>query len=276
MMIGDFEIDPDMVELYNYYQDKVRGISNLGPLMHAHMSFYYAWRFRAIRRKASGDASESQAIAEISQKFQGERALLDKEIVGLDKENDGAPCVPWTQAEARYGIFGWNYSNPELPDLDAYDKTIADAKDRQDDTQDALLRARAKRDALPDMTQFASLVAMYDEQLLSDAKAIRASYASNMSKRQDLRPHYKVLMDAYENEYIHDNGLKDEKIVAFFDNLVHDSLAGFAKDATLPSDPRVVYLGGDEKYKYALIDRRPDQKCTLRRCFSKPREQVDA
>ena len=64
-------------------------------------------------------------------------------------------------------------------------------------------------------------------------------------------------MDAYENEYLHNNGLKDEKIIAFFDNLVHDSLAGFAKDATLPSDPRAVYLGGDEKYKYAMINRRP-------------------
>lgn len=61
-------------------------------------------------------------------------------------------------------------------------------------------------------------------------------------------------MDAYENEYIHNTGLKDEKIISFFDSLVHDSLAGFAKDATLPSDPRVVYLGGDEKYRYAVIE----------------------
>lgn len=277
LQAGDFEIDPDMVELYNYYQAKVRGISNLGPLMHAHMSLYYAWRFRAISRKAGGDASESQAIAESSQKFQNEHELLDKEIVRLDKENDVAMRA-LTQAEARRTAYlQGNYSNPDLPELGAYDGMIADAKDRYDDTQDALLRAKAKRDALPDMTQFASLVAMYDQQLLNDAKAIRASYASNMSKRQDLRPHYKVLMDAYENEYIHNNGLTDEKIIAFFDNLVHDSLAGFAKDATLPSDPRVVYLGGDEKYKYALIDRRKDQKdVRYAGTSSKTREQVDA
>ncbi|MTV41517.1 hypothetical protein [Duganella radicis] len=150
-----------------------------------------------------------------------------------------------------------NYGNPDLPDLASYDRTIAEAKKRQNATRDTLLRAKAKRDSLPDMTQFASLVAMYDQQLLSDAKAIRARYASNINTRQNLRPHYKILMDAYENEYLHNRGLEDEKIIAFFGNLVHDSLAGFAKDATLPSDPRVVYLGGDEKYKYAMIDRRP-------------------
>jgi hypothetical protein len=40
-----------------------------------------------------------------------------------------------------------------------------------------------------------------------------------------------------------------------FDNYTHDSLAAFGKDATLPSDPRVVYFGGDEKYRYASLDR---------------------
>ena len=45
------------------------------------------------------------------------------------------------------------------------------------------------------------------------------------------------------------------KIIAFFDNYVHDSLAGFARDATLPSDPRVIYIGADVKAKYALLYR---------------------
>jgi hypothetical protein len=78
--------------------------------------------------------------------------------------------------------------------------------------------------------------------------------AGGSKRRTDLRPHYKVLLEAYENEFEKKNGLKDESIISFFDNYVHDSLAGFAKDATLPSDPRVVYLGGDEKYKYARLD----------------------
>jgi len=33
---------------------------------------------------------------------------------------------------------------------------------------------------------------------------------------------------------------------------VHDSLADFNYDATLPSDPRVVYVGGDERAQFAM------------------------
>jgi hypothetical protein len=45
--------------------------------------------------------------------------------------------------------------------------------------------------------------------------------------------------------------MRDPELSAFFDTYVHDSLAGFAKDATLPSDPRVIYTGGDDKLLYA-------------------------
>jgi hypothetical protein len=36
--------------------------------------------------------------------------------------------------------------------------------------------------------------------------------------------------------------------------LAFDSLADFALDATLPSDPRVVYVGGDEIEQFAMND----------------------
>ena len=36
------------------------------------------------------------------------------------------------------------------------------------------------------------------------------------------------------------------------DQYVHDSLAGFAKDETLPSDPRCIYVGGDDEYRFAI------------------------
>ena len=34
--------------------------------------------------------------------------------------------------------------------------------------------------------------------------------------------------------------------------LFFDSLAAFAQDSPLPSDPRVIYTGGDTKMKYAV------------------------
>jgi hypothetical protein len=68
-----------------------------------------------------------------------------------------------------------------------------------------------------------------------------------------LRPHYLRLIEAYEAEFDRHQGLLDPypDALALFDNHVHDSLAGFAKDVTLPSDPRVVYVGLDEKSRFA-------------------------
>jgi hypothetical protein len=59
------------------------------------------------------------------------------------------------------------------------------------------------------------------------------------------------VLEAYEAE-VKGNGLRNQELFAFFDTYVHDSLAGFAQDATLPSDPRVIYIGGDEKLRYAV------------------------
>jgi hypothetical protein len=73
-----------------------------------------------------------------------------------------------------------------------------------------------------------------------------------MSFAGRLRPHYKALLEAYEAEFKHNKGLRDEKIIAFFDEYVHDSLASFAKDATLPSDPRVIFIGGNKRLEYAV------------------------
>jgi hypothetical protein len=133
---------------------------------------------------------------------------------------------------------------------------IEKASEKYDSVHGERLRAKARNDALPNMKNFQEMLDLYDRQLLSDVHAIRTALrgSSANKKYNKLRPHYKVLLEAYENEFERNNGLKDEKIVKFFDNYVHDSLAGFAKDATLPSDPRVVYLGGNEKYRYASLD----------------------
>jgi hypothetical protein len=69
-----------------------------------------------------------------------------------------------------------------------------------------------------------------------------------------LRPHYRALIEAYEEQFERGRGLRDEKIIAFFDTYVHDSLAGFDTDETRTSDPRVIYVGGDRKSRHAMLD----------------------
>lgn len=259
----DFDISPQLLERYNHYQSKVQGISNLGPLVNAHMALYLAWRFRAIRVKQQGNRDEANEIARVEKAFGSERAALDKEIAQLEQADGKAARALNMARQRKLNYVQSNYGNTKLDDLPKYDAEVRAAQNEHQRRRHAMLAAKARRDALPDMSNFASMVAMYDAQLIADAKAIRAVYtergffggAPDAARRRELRPHYKILVEAYENEFIHRKGLQDEKIIAFFDHYVHDSLAGFAKDATLPSDPRVIYLGGDEKYRYANLQR---------------------
>jgi len=262
---SDFELDPDLNALFNYYTSKLPSSDILGNNMNASMRLYFAWRFASIRRKASGDRSEAKRIEQADRQYSADAKVLDAEIARLETADREAMQEHNLALARSQAYVQSNYGNPNL-DMAPYRAAIAKASARRAGTQHALLSAKAKRDALPDMSPLNDAIAMYDQQLLEDARAIHDVYsargmfggAPDAERRRELRPHYKALVEAYEDEYIHNRGLKDEKIIAFFEHYVHDSLSGFAKDATLPSDPRVIYLGGDEKYRYARNEPRHD------------------
>ena len=113
--------------------------------------------------------------------------------------------------------------------------------------RDAHLREKAKLDTYADDSALAGNMTAYERRLVQDAEAITAHQRKN--PKLALRPHYRNLIAAYNAQYVSGDPL-DEKLAAFFDRYVHDSLAGFATDATLPSDPRVIYAGGDNKIRY--------------------------
>ena len=252
----DFETSPTLLKAYNDYLSKVKPASTVGDLFNAHMGLYYAWRFRSIHRKQNGDNTEAEHIAKNDKEFDADRKKLDKEISQLEAEND--------EAVRKYDIAITQRSAAveTSRSIDPYDQKVVQADRERKTAQDNLLRAKAKRDALPGTGSLKSTIDTYDEQLIADAKAILHEYRSparghnynDQKKRAMLRPHYMAMMDTYEDEFLNNKGLKDQTVIDFFDNYVHDSLAGFAKDATLPSDPRVIYLGGSEKYQYAKSD----------------------
>jgi hypothetical protein len=253
---ADFAITAELRETYDCYLKTVGSFSTLGQAINKHMELYYAWRFRAIRRKAEGDATEAALMQVYDSKYRHHAAVLEKEVGGLAiKEN--VANVSWN------GLMTARSMKENAADGDVVDKVfsvsdadVQQAREKYENSHNERLKAKARKDAVPDMKKFLAALSMYDRQLLADVQAIRAvlrdfSGEVRARRRGDLRPHYRALLEAYENEFEAGNGLKDEKIITFFNNYVHDSLAGFAKDATLPSDPRVVYLGGDEKYRYA-------------------------
>ena len=267
----DFRLDFEMSKNYAYYLSKVTASGSLGDMFNAHMTQYYAWRFRAIHRKEKGDRTEADHINKNAAIFQGEEPPLKKEIKVLEVEHDAAQKnlnLAKMQRETFIEV-----SPAESPKtkagLDAYDQLVIAAQRAHNIAKDKLLRAKAKLDALPNDSGLQSAIEMYDKQLLADARAIHELYGQpqfgrstpDIGLREQLRPHYLAMMTAYENEYdLYPGkkglvGLTDKTIIEFFDRYVHDSLAGFAKDATLPSDPRAIYLGGNKKYEYATLDK---------------------
>lgn len=261
----DFEISPKLIESFRYYSSHLSHATTLGVELNAHMRIYYAWRFRVIRLKQQGDRREAEQIESTSIQYKKERSKLEDEIRPLEVASNRSAAVLRAAQQKRLNYTQNNYGNPDLAELPALEANVGKAKQKHAFDQDALLRKKAQLDALPDMSELTSLVALYDAQLMADARAIRDVYSTSSflhstspERHTELRPHYKALMDAYEDEFIRNTGLRDERIIDFFDHYVHDSLAGFAKDATLPSDPRVVYLGGSEKYRYAMREKPQD------------------
>ena len=251
----DFDTSDTLKNLYNHYMSKAgSGGKSIGKMLNDHMAVYYAWRFAQIHRKQKGDQSEASRITGNEAQYKAEKQKADKEISALEDTERAARQTLALRAKQRIGyIQSQGYGNTKPAALKPYDDNIASAQEAHTKAQDALLSAKAKRDAMPSTGTLVKNLETYDAQLLADAKAIRDLCLAAPARRRELRPHYRGLLEAYENQFYLNKGLKDEKIFAFFENHIHDSLADFAKDSTLPSDPRVVYLGKDMKSRHAMI-----------------------
>lgn len=256
----DFDVAPNLFLDYNQYLKKIGSSASLGAAINKNMEFYFAWRFRAIRRKMSGDGAEAARVSLRKDKFKQQDVAIESQIAHLSQEEQAAERQLKSVLDRKAAQASSSRWIPGMPSADSgLDQDIQLARQRHRDARDALLKAKARKFANPNMEKFEAMLEAYDKQLLLDVRAVREAASrqgffttdAGSGRRRELRPHYKILLEAYENEFERNKGLADEAIIRFFDNYVHDSLAAFAMDATLPSDPRVVYLGGDEKYRYA-------------------------
>ena len=254
----DFEYDDALSERFNNVLS-AGGFSQgrLGDALLAHSELYYRWRFRKIhlrlrdqeyaeirkqnetfRKEGEGDAASGQ------QGLKARVGALERDPARLRAEKEmNDKKSEWLLA---------NQTSPDVPH-DKEKQAYLAAKARFDDVNDPYLRERAKLRALPNYSdELIGNLDIYDKNLLKDIEYIKAHQTSGS---KPLRPHYQQMLKAYEDEFTHGKGLSDPLVIEFFDNFVHDSLAGFAKDETLPSDPRCCYIGGDRELKFA--DNRP-------------------
>lgn len=245
----DFAFDPELSERFNRVMSK-SGFTQgrLGDALLSHSQLYYRWRFRKIklglRQQEYAEIRKQEAIFRAEAEGQDGREGLKQQVDQLQKRADQA------EATMRRKHSAWLNASEQAPDFEHHDKRQAyeEAKARHEQAQNDYLQAKAKLDTLPDyQSELIGKLDLYDEHLLKDVKYLK----SQMKSGQKLRPHYERLIEAHDDEFIHDRGLSDPLVIDFYDSFVHDSLAGFAKDVTLPSDPRCCYIGGDKELKYA-------------------------
>ena len=257
-----FAVDPDsqadflhMNELWKHYMQTVKASGSIGQVLNAHMELYYKWRFYKIRlnqaaTQSGRDTRDAARLGILEAQWRRERTQLETQMKPAKEKMDAAHAR-WQRdrnalnsAQMRQIETGQTVD----PDLIRFEAQSSAAKEGP---TDAYLQLKARHDTLPGADGLmAHNLNVYDTQLLNDADAITKAKSKDPSLK--LRPHYRKLLNAYFAEFIAAEGLRDAKIIEFFDTYVHDSLAGFARDATLPSDPRVIYVGKDNKSQHAL------------------------
>ena len=233
--------------------------------MLGNIKMLFAWRFKRIRERGAGPRADAATIASQEKSFANDRTKLDQEIATAQREPARlaaqtklkASETELSNARLNYSALtskDWvnqNQMSAALSRMKTAESNLAISRNEFVEADDAHMKLQARKATLPGSGLTNSL-SVYDEHLLLDVAALLRMQKTYPNAR--LRPHYANLLEAYEAEYERNKGLLDAhpEILAFFDNYVHDSLAGFAKDQTLPSDPRVVYVGGDTESQYAM------------------------
>jgi len=243
---GDFEFDPELQARFNQTLAKagVKG-GRLGDALLAHSQLYLRWRFRKVHLRLR--AQDAGGIHSQEARYRQEAEALKAREAAL--END--PARKAAERDMLNKKAAWQLATQAAPGFSHTQEETAylASKDKFDALNDPYLRERAKLRTLPDHSgELIGNLDAYDRQLMRDVDYLKAHQKKADAK---LRPHYASLLQAHDDEFLHGRGLTDPLVIDFFDSFVHDSLAGFAKDVTLPSDPRCCYIGGDDELKYA-------------------------
>lgn len=249
----DFIYEQALADRYNaVIATAGRSHATLGAAILAYTKLGFRARFFSLRRRMKAHknrettpyekmvAAQEEQFAREAREQQARLKVLQDRFHAAKNEEDAA-YLEWTR-NASVSPF-----MPNTEDLKAYES----AKARTAQAEEAYLRELAKYNTLPThQGELLAALEVYDRNLLQDVETLK-QLAKDGRK---MRPHYAALLQAYDDEFIHNRGLdaeRDKLVIEFFENFVHDSLAGFAKDATLPSDPRCYYIGGDDELKYA-------------------------
>lgn len=247
LLNSDFCASPSLVETYNCYLRAVGVVTSIGDGFNRHMKLYLAYKFREMKNRVRNIGQVHESIKKHDERYRSTKASYELQLAELERKL----ILAQVSLAATDELYQQSNSSAQA---------VKEAREVVARRKHEYLRLKAEHDAVPDMTRIHSLSDLYSQQLLADVQSVRSLIHSDKSGKlgRNLRPHYRGLLESYENEILEKNKLIEEAVILFFERYVHDSLAGFGRDATFPSDPRVIYLGADEKYRFASSDAADD------------------
>lgn len=240
----------ELMPLWREYMRPFAGARSLGEQVLAHMGVY--WRYRlsaALQRAQAVPTPQQQAIERHEHAFAEDRKHLKQQYDQARRE-----YARVAQEHARAEQLLWAaQSNPVMhAQVPWLREQAARLEQQRAVAQDKLRRLQARLETTPDDSGLLARLTLLDAWLLDDAKTLHRW--RHEQPRRRMRAHYQALAEAYEEVVVQGRRLPaDAPVFRFFETYVHDSLAAFDKDNTRPSDPRVLYVGGNVKKRYAAV-----------------------
>jgi len=231
-----------LIRRFNHYMQAVgQGAAPIGKLVSAHMKFYFRWRIVDIGRKrlaaqAGKSDTTAQRLSVMEAQWGQERAAKQAKLDAVQHEA--------ASLEVKASLYFNAVANGSLDAAtrESYLREADQCSQRAKALRAQAVPMQAAVDTMPSSDgSLLKNMAVYDQQFLQDSQRVLAA------DRRKLTGFDKLLREAW------DEPLKDPELIAFFDDYVIDSLAGFASDRTRATEARVLYQGGDERVKYALM-----------------------
>jgi hypothetical protein len=228
-ILKSFAVDPTMARRYDHYMQHAGfGGKPMDDLYLSHMKWYFRWRIVHVGRmlqaeKDGAQTDEEKRLATYDGRIAKETSQLQKKRDKADLERQRA----YRAAVREITQNGWAADGPQRR---------AESEAAWKEKEDAYYRKNQELSQQPSVGKLAGKLRKYDKEFLEDSKRILNTDPKNLTRYQ------RAIYEAWKEP-----ALTDPEIIAFFDNYVHDSHAGFALDSTHVIDPRILYQGGDDR-----------------------------
>lgn len=243
----DKNVRNTLIRRFNHYMKAVRqGPAPIGTLVSAHMKLYFRWRIIDIGRKrlaANNNRQDTtaQRLSAMEAQWGEERAAKQAKLDAVSNEASAL------EIKASF-LFSAAANTLETQQREAYLKEARQCRDGAAALREQEVPMRATLNTMPSSDgSLLKSMARYDQQFMEDSQRVLSKDKSTLTGFD------KLLREAWDEP-----ALKDPELIAFFDDYVIDSLAAFDTDRTRATEARVLYQGGDERLKYALLNGEDD------------------